>query len=248
MAANALATPTYWQQAITELSDKDAALAGVIAQVGKQCMVSRGEPFETLIRSVVGQQISVKAAHSIWLRVSACIAPNGEHLTPASVLKQSVDDLRACGLSGKKVEYIQDVAAHFQAGTVNPKLWHTLSDEALIQELIQVKGIGRWTAEMVLMFNALRPDVFPIDDLAVRKAMGKLYGFLDDKDGRKQMIAKSADWAPWRSVASWLLWRSLDLTPDVAGSIAKADAGAESPMMKKAKLAKSNARKAAVSY
>jgi DNA-3-methyladenine glycosylase II len=244
MAANALATATYWQQAITELSDKDAALAGVIAQVGEQCMVSRGEPFETLIRSVVGQQISVKAAHSIWLRVSACIGK----ATPANVLKQSVEDLRACGLSGKKVEYIQDVAAHFQAGTVNPKLWHTLSDEALIQELIQVKGIGRWTAEMVLMFNALRPDVFPIDDLAIRKAMGNFYGFLDDKDGRKQMIAKSSDWAPWRSVASWLLWRSLDLTPDIAGNTPKTAAKAESPMVKKAKLAKANARKAAVSY
>jgi DNA-3-methyladenine glycosylase II len=236
--------PTDWQQAITELSAKDAALAGVIAQVGAQCIVSRGEPFETLLRSVVGQQISVKAAHSIWLRVSACIGK----ATPANVLKQSVADLRACGLSGKKVAYIQDVAAHFQAGTVNPAQWHTLSDEALIEELIQVKGIGRWTAEMVLMFNALRPDVFPIDDLAIRKAMGKLYGCVDDKDGRKQMIAKAADWAPWRSVASWLLWRSLDLTPDVAGSASKTDAKTESPMMKKAKLAKSNARKAAVSY
>jgi DNA-3-methyladenine glycosylase II len=244
MADGALAPPSYWQQAITELSTKDAALAGVIAQVGEQCIVSRGEPFETLIRSVVGQQISVKAAHSIWLRVSACIGK----ATPANVLKQSAEDLRACGLSGKKVEYIQDVAAHFQAGTVNPKLWHTLSDEALIQELIQVKGIGRWTAEMVLMFNALRPDVFPIDDLAIRKAMGSLYGILDDKDGKRQMIAKSANWSPWRSVASWLLWRSLDLTPDIAGSASKTAAKVESPMVKKAKLAKANARKAAVSY
>jgi DNA-3-methyladenine glycosylase II len=233
MSANAHSAPAYWQQAITELSAKDAALAGVIAQVGEQCIVSRGEPFETLLRSIVGQQISVKAAASIWLKVQACIVK----ATPEQVLAQPVDALRACGLSGKKVEYLQDLSHHFQAGTVNPKRWAQLDDEALIKELIQVKGIGRWTAEMVLMFNALRPDVFPIDDLAIRKAMCQQYGFTDDKEGKKLMVAKAQDWAPWRSVASWLLWRSLDLTPDIA-------AKGSSPMVKKAKAA----RKEATSY
>lgn len=245
MATKKLQSPAYWQQAIAELAAKDAQLAAIIAQVGEQCLVSRGEPFETLLRSIVGQQISVKAAHSIWLKVQACIAPNNEKATPELVLAQSVEALRACGLSGKKVEYIQDLSRHFQAGTVNPKRWAMLDDEALIKELIQVNGIGRWTAEMVLMFNALRPDVFPIDDLAIRKAMTNLYGFADDKDGKKQMVAKAQDWAPWRSVASWLLWRSLDLIP-ITSPITVSDASASqaSPMVRKERAA----RKAATSY
>jgi DNA-3-methyladenine glycosylase II len=226
-------TPAYWQQAIAQLTAKDAALAAIIAQVGDHCLISRGEPFETLLRSIVGQQISVKAAASIWLKVQACIVK----ATPEHVLAQSVEALRACGLSGKKVAYLQDLSRHFQAGTVNPKQWASLYDEALIKELIQVNGIGRWTAQMVLMFNALRPDVFPVDDLAIRKAMCQQYGFTDDKDGKKLMVAKAQDWAPWRSVASWLLWRSLDLTPDVAAKDI-------SPMVKKARAA----RKEATSY
>ena len=241
MPKQASTSPPYWAQALAELAAKDAVLANVIVLVGDQCLVSRGEPFETLLRSIVGQQISVKAAHSIWLKVAACIAPNSTQTTPAKVLAQSVEALRGCGLSGKKVEYIQDLSRHFQAGTVNPKGWAKLNDEALIQELIQVKGIGRWTAEMVLMFNALRPDVFPIDDLAIRKAMTNLYGFADDKEGKKQMTAKAQDWAPWRSVASWLLWRSLDLTPTIGSDNAGKDI---SPAVKKAKVA----RKQATSY
>ncbi len=203
------ASPEYWSQATQELTAKDTVLANIIAQVGTQCLVSRGAPFETLLRSIVGQQISVKAAASIWLRVQACIV----QATPEAVLAQSIEALRACGLSGRKVEYVQDLSYHFIAGTVNPENWNNLDDEALIKELIQVKGIGRWTAEMVLMFNALRPDVYPIDDLAIQKAMRLNYGFTDSKDDKKRMIVKAQDWAPWRSVASWLLWRSLDLTP-----------------------------------
>jgi DNA-3-methyladenine glycosylase II len=230
MPTKKLQSPSYWQQAISELAAKDTALAAIIAQVGDHCLVSRGEPFETLLRSIVGQQISVKAAASIWLKVQACIVK----ATPEQVLAQSVEALRACGLSGKKVEYMQDLSRHFQAGTVNPKRWAALDDEALIKELIQVNGIGRWTAEMVLMFNALRPDVFPVDDLAIRKVMCQQYGFTDDKDGKKLMAAKAQQWVPWRSVASWLLWRSLDLTPDVA-------AKDTSPIVKKARAARQEA-------
>lgn len=202
-------SPDYWLRATQYLAAQDAVLAGIITRVGAHALVSRGAPFETLLRSIVGQQISVKAAASIWLRVQACI----DQATPAQVLAQSVEALRACGLSGRKVEYVQDLSRHFQAGTVQPDHWPQLDDEALIKELIQVKGVGRWTAEMVLMFNALRPDVFPIDDLAIQKAMRLNYGFTDSKADKKRMLAKAQDWAPWRSVAAWLLWRSLDLTP-----------------------------------
>lgn len=201
--------PKYWAKATKALAAKDPVMAGIIASVGAQCLVSRGAPFETLLRSIVGQQISVKAAATIWGRVQVVI---GEP-TPEAVLAQSLEALRAAGLSARKVEYVQDLSHHFQAGTVNPAHWGSLADEALITELTQVKGIGRWTAEMVLMFNALRPDVFPIDDLAIQKAMRLNYGFSDSKEDKKRMVAHAEAWAPWRSVASWLLWRSLDLTP-----------------------------------
>ena len=184
-------------------------MADIISQIGAQCLVSRGAPFETLLRSIVGQQISVKAAATIWGRVLECItAP-----TPECVLAQPVEALRAAGLSARKVSYVQDLSRHFQAGTVTPDRWATLDDEALIAELVQVKGIGRWTAQMVLMFNALRPDVFPIDDLAIQKAMRLNYRFDDSLADKKRMIEHAAAWAPYRSAASWLLWRSLDLTP-----------------------------------
>jgi DNA-3-methyladenine glycosylase II len=203
--------PAYWHQALTELGAADTVMQAIISRIGDACLHSRGEPFETLLRSIVGQQISVKAAHSIWLKVAHCIGADVGKATPEAVLAQPIEALRACGLSAKKVSYLQSLSQHFQAGTVNPMRWHTLSDEALIQELIQVNGIGKWTAQMVLMFNALRPDVFPIDDLAIRKALCRHYGMVDDKAGRQAMLQKAQDWQPWRTVASWLLWRSLDM-------------------------------------
>jgi DNA-3-methyladenine glycosylase II len=168
----------------------------------------RGEPFLTLARAIVGQQISVKAAQSIWDRVAAA-APD---MTPAQVLALERPVLRACGLSDRKVEYIADLARHFSSGELQPALWPGMDDEALIAELVKVRGIGRWTAEMFLIFNLLRPDVFPLHDLGLQRAI-RLHYFRSRQVNVARMRKLGAHWAPWRSVATWYLWRSLDPVP-----------------------------------
>jgi DNA-3-methyladenine glycosylase II len=171
-------------------------------------LVRRGEPFLTLARAICGQQISVKAAQSVWDRVLACV---GE-VTPEKVLKQERPALRACGLSERKVEYIADLAQHFADGSIHVHRWPQMDDEAIIAELVEVRGIGRWTAEMFLIFNLLRPDVFPLDDLGLQKGIRVAY-FKNRKVALRTMTRLGETWRPWRSVATWYLWRSLDPVP-----------------------------------
>jgi DNA-3-methyladenine glycosylase II len=130
-------------------------------------LVRRGEPFLTLARAICGQQISVKAAQSVWDRIVLCV---GE-VTPEKILSKPRPQLRACGLSDRKTEYIADLAQHFADGSIHVHRWPAMSDEEIIAELVQVRGIGRWTAEMFLIFNLLRPDVFPLDDLGLQKSI-----------------------------------------------------------------------------
>lgn len=169
---------------------------------------SRGDAFQTLARAIVGQQISVKAAQSVWERFV------GAHhaVTPAIIAASNPEHLRGCGLSGQKSRYILDLAARFHDGRLQPECWTALDDESLIAELIQVKGIGRWTAEMFMIFNLTRPDVFPVADLGLQKAITLHYNH-----GRKltptRMQRIGALWAPWRSVGTWYMWRSLDPIP-----------------------------------
>ncbi|MBK8065305.1 MAG: DNA-3-methyladenine glycosylase 2 family protein, partial [Betaproteobacteria bacterium] len=143
--------PGYWLKAKRRLAREDAVLAGIIRAHPRVSLVARGEPFFTLARSIVGQQISVKAAQSIWNRVAA-LAPE---MQPAQVLalRARKRRLKAAGLSDRKVEYIVDLARHFHEGSIHPQRWGEMDDEAVIGELVQVRGIGRWTAEMFLMFN-----------------------------------------------------------------------------------------------
>lgn len=171
-------------------------------------LVRRGEPFMTLARAIVGQQISVKAAQSVWDRVIACVGD----CTPQAVLRREPRSLRACGLSDRKTEYIVDLARRFDRGLVHPHRWPALSDEEIIADLVQVRGIGRWTAEMFLIFNLLRPDVFPLDDLGLQAALRRHYlGGRRTSPARMRRLGEQ--WAPWRSVATWYLWRSLDPLP-----------------------------------
>jgi DNA-3-methyladenine glycosylase II len=169
---------------------------------------SRGDPFHTLARAIVGQQISVKAADTVWARFCAA-APT---LSPSETLILNLRGLRDCGLSGRKAEYLRDLARHFADGTIHVHRWPEMDDEAVIAELVQVRGIGRWTAEMFLMFNLLRPDVLPVDDLGLQRAASLHY-----RGGRpiavRALRALGERWAPWRSVATWYLWRSLDPIP-----------------------------------
>ena len=201
-------TPDYWQQAARELAERDAVMRGLVDKFHGLALGSRGDAFSTLARSIVGQQISVKAAQSVWERLSGRLGT----VTPASVSRARKRTLRGCGLSGQKALYIRDLALRFRDGTLDAARWHALEDEVLIAELIQVKGIGRWTAEMFLMFYLARPDVLPLGDLGLQRAMRLHYN-----RGRALSLPRmqkiGAAWAPWRSVATWYLWRSLDPIP-----------------------------------
>ncbi len=200
--------PAYWVRAKRALAQRDPTLAAIMRAHAGVFLVRRGEPFMTLARAIVGQQISVRAAQSVWDRFVVA-APE---VTPAQVLALDRRRLRACGLSARKVEYIADLARHFADGTIHVQRWPDMDDEAVIAELVRVRGIGRWTAEMFLIFNLLRPDVFPLDDLGLQKAIRRAYF-----NGRNTTLARmrklGARWSPWRSVATWYLWRSLDPVP-----------------------------------
>lgn len=180
-------------------------MAGLIRTYPDARLFSRGDPFQTLFRSIVGQQISVKAADSVWARICATV----ETITPEAVYAKEVDTLRACGLSQRKAEYARDLAAHFVHGRIHARDWPNMPDDAVIAELTAVRGIGRWTAEMFLIFNLMRPDVFPVDDIGLQKAVWQHY-FAGKRQGLGALRDKGEAWAPWRTVATWYLWRSLD--------------------------------------
>jgi len=200
--------PEYWLRAKRTLARRDPVLAGIMRERPRIALQSRGDPFQTLARSIVGQQISVKAAQSVWKRLAGAVPA----VAPEAVAGLRLRRLRACGLSGRKSEYLRDLARHFVDGTIQAQRWPEMDDEAVIAELIQVRGIGRWTAEMLLMFSLLRPNVLPVDDLGLRRAASRHY--FDGEDvGAAELRAFGARWEPWRSVATWYLWRSLEPVP-----------------------------------
>lgn len=205
MVAN---SPDYWWEASNALAASDAVMARLVACHTDAALASRGDPFVTLARSVVGQQISVKAADSVWARFAGRL----EVVTPGRVLALGSEGLRGCGLSQRKIEYLCDLAAHFDDGRLDPAGWAQLDDAALITELCRVRGIGRWTAEMFLIFNLMRPDVFPLDDIGLQRAVGTHY-LAGEKPSRQVLADFGERWRPWRSVATWYLWRSLDPVP-----------------------------------
>lgn len=208
--------PAYWDDAARALARSDRVLRRLIRKYPGIHLKRRSDPFTTLARAIVGQQISVAAADAIWKRfvTASGVAPGRAfpRLSSVNVAALASSVLRQCGLSQRKAEYLTDLAAHFASGRLDPKDWKKLDDEALIAALVDVKGIGRWTAEMFLIFHELRPDVLPIDDLGLQRAMAMHY-----RNGRpftrRAMIAHAEAWRPWRSVATWYLWRSLDPIP-----------------------------------
>jgi DNA-3-methyladenine glycosylase II len=199
--------PDYWDKAKRALARRDPVMARIMRAHPKIFLARRGEPFMTLTRAIVGQQISVKAAQSVWDRFVACV---GE-VVPENVLARPRPALRACGLSDRKTEYIADLAQHFADGRIHVHRWPEMPDEAIIAELVEVRGIGRWTAEMFLMFSLLRPDVYPID-LGLQKGLRLAY-FGGRRISLTRMRKLGEGWRPWRSVATWYLWRSLDPVP-----------------------------------
>ena len=200
--------PDYWQRASAALAQGDPVMAALVERFAGASLISRGEPFVTLARSIVGQQISVKAADSVWARLSTALPL----IAPDPLLECSGQTLRGCGLSLRKVEYLGDLARHFSSGEIHLSRWSSMSDQEIIAELTAVRGIGVWTAEMFLIFNQLRPDVFPLDDIGLQKAVALLY--LDGQRPSRKILADYGErWRPWRSVATWYLWRSLDPLP-----------------------------------
>src|SRR3954468_1352452 len=200
--------PNYWDSAKRSLARRDPVMGAIMRAHPKIFLARRGEPFMTLARAIVGQQISVKAAQSVWDRFAACVGA----VTPENVLLKERPLLRACGLSDRKTEYIADLAQHFANGSIHVQRWPAMSDEEIIAELVEVRGIGRWTAEMFLIFSLLRPDVFPLDDLGLQKGIRVAY-FSNRKVALSTLRRIGERWRPWRSVATWYLWRSLDPVP-----------------------------------
>jgi len=201
-------TPAYWAEACAHLSRKDRVMKKLIPQFGNAILESRGDAFVTLARSIVGQQISVKAAQSVWDRFASL----SRKLTPAGVLKLKVDDMRAAGLSARKVEYLVDLALHFDSGAVHVKDWVEMDDEAIIAELVAIRGIGRWTAEMFLIFHLMRPNVLPLDDVGLINGVSRSY-FSGEPVSRSDLREVAQAWQPYCTVATWYIWRSLDPQP-----------------------------------
>jgi DNA-3-methyladenine glycosylase II len=205
-------TPGYWDDACRHLARRDRVMKKLIPRFGDARLASRGDAFTTLARSIVGQQISVKAAQSVWERFAGAVGGASTRLKPAAVLELATPVLREAGLSARKAEYLQDLARHFDDGRVRTSRWLEMEDEAIITELVAIRGIGRWTAEMFLIFHLMRPNVLPLDDLGLLKGISVNY-FSGEPVSRAEAREVGDGWAPYRSVATWYIWRSLDPLP-----------------------------------
>jgi DNA-3-methyladenine glycosylase II len=201
-------TPTYWVDACKHLIKKDRVMRKLIPKFGDTCLQTRGDAFVTLARSIVGQQIAVASAQRVWDRFA--LLP--QKITPANVLRLKVDDMRAAGLSVRKVEYLVDLALHFDNGALHVDNWANMQDEEIIEELVAIRGIGRWTAQMFLIFHMLRPNVLPLDDPGLIAGISQSY-FSGDVVSRSDAREVAVAWAPYCSVATWYIWRSLDPVP-----------------------------------
>jgi DNA-3-methyladenine glycosylase II len=198
--------PDYWQDSLQYLTSADKTLGDIISQHKDYSITSRGEAYETLLRAIVGQQISVKAAASVWNKIVDLI----KIIEPNKVLSTSKEKLKLCGLSKQKTQYILNISEHFKINNIiDDTYWEERTYLSVYEELITIKGIGPWTAEMFGMFYLLEKDIFPLKDVGILRAMYQLYNNGERIDIDK--IVKISDtWKPYRSVACWFLWRSID--------------------------------------
>ena len=199
------------RKAIIHLKKADPVLRGIIERVGPFRMKYREPVFETLVRSIIFQQLSGKAAATIYNRVAGV---TGEPITPPAILALPAEHMRALGLSRQKIAYITDLAARTRSGDVCFETCHEWDDAEVLRRFTAVKGIGVWTVQMFLMFALRRPDVLPIGDLGLRNAVKKAYGY-DEAPTPSELAELGEPWAPYRSIASWYLWRSLEESPDL---------------------------------
>jgi len=200
--------PTFWSSAKRILKKNDKKLGNIIDLYPNDFLFSKSDAFLTLARSIVGQQISVKAAQSIWDKLILKIGK----INPKLIIKTHSNTLKSTGLSRQKVLYLKNLSHAFIHKELKIELWNEMSDEEIIDDLIKIKGIGRWTAEMFLIFNLCRADVFPLDDIGMIKGVCKIYD-IKYPISRNKLIEIGNNWKPYRSVATWYLWRSLDPIP-----------------------------------
>lgn len=200
-----VSVPVYWEEAKIELMQRDRIMRKLIPQFGGIQLTGRSDAFTTLARSIIGQQVSSKAVQVLWQSfLETC-----PKCTPGQVIAAGTERLGACGLSKRKAEYIFDLASYFNTKTVRPDKWINMKDEEVIADMVQIRGIGRWTAEIFLIFNLLRPNILPLDDLGLLKGISINY-FSGDPVSRSDAREVAANWEPWRTVATWYIWRSLD--------------------------------------
>ena len=201
-------TNKNWLLAINNLKKKDKILKEIINKYKSEKLHSKKNAFLTLAKSITGQQISVKAANSIWLRLEKKI----KKIDPSNILKIKINEIKKCGFSKQKANYIFNLANFFKKNKNIENKWEKIEDEEVIDDLIKIKGIGRWTAEMFLIFYLLRPNIFPSADIGLLKAISINYNLkypLKNSDIKKF----KKKWSPWSTVATWYLWRSLDPVP-----------------------------------
>ena len=200
--------PSFWETAKRDLVKKDKKLGKIIQNYPRDFLFTKSDPFYTLCRSIVGQQISVSAAQAVWGRIEKKI----KYVKPQTIKDAHFMKLKSCGLSKQKITYLKSLSNAFIQKKIQPRKWNDLENEKIIDELTQIKGIGRWTAEMFLIFNLCRPDIFPVDDLGLIKGICNCYNY-KYPISKEYAVKISNKWKPWRSVATWYFWRSLDPIP-----------------------------------
>jgi len=204
----------YWNTATAELSGKDPVLAGIIRRHGAERLDGSGDPFVTLANAIVGQQISTTVAAAIWRRLNDAFPD----LSPAAIAVAPEGRLWACGLSRRKVEYLYGIARAILDGTLDFGLLAAADDETVRKLLVAIRGVGPWTAEMFLIFHLRRPDILPLGDVGLLRGCKKLYQWPKEEDAaalRQRTAELGESWRPWRTVATWYVWRDLDAAPVV---------------------------------
>jgi DNA-3-methyladenine glycosylase II len=245
-------SPPYAAAAIAHLKRVDPVLGAVIDRVGDYSINRRPDRFHSLVQAIIFQQLAGRAAQTIFDRFVAAVG-GGRFPTPDRLLAASDETMRSAGLSRGKMAYIRDLATHVNNRTLSFHRHGRMTDDEIIDDLTRVRGIGRWTAEMFLMFNLHRPDVLPVDDLGVRNAVARLYG-MSAPPPPKELRVFGQRWSPYRTVASWYLWQSLNVVPPdgAAARTVSKSAGAKTtkadpaaPKSVRAKLAKDGRTKPA---
>jgi DNA-3-methyladenine glycosylase II len=203
-----LRIPDYWQQGIAHMQAQDTVMAALIARYPDSCLRSRGDVFHTLMRSIVGQQISVKAADAVWGRMEQMLG----HVTHVACIDVKEEAWRACGLSRQKIHYIQQLCLFMShhAEAMTHEALSAMEDASLMPFITSIKGIGRWSAEMFMIFCLMHPNVLPLDDIGLQRAMSEQYGIIAKPFDKVHAQEIAKNWSPYCTIATWYLWRSID--------------------------------------